>query len=286
VATEARGRASTTSSHAAYGGVVSYHVHDSAETRSPMRFSVFTPPRTTTQRLPVLYYLAGLTCTEETFMIKAGAQRVAAELGLMLVAPDTSPRSPRYPGDDESWDFGLGAGFYVDATEAPWSASYRMFSYVTQELPALIESEFPARADARSIFGHSMGGHGALVAALRSPERYRSVSAFAPIAAPMSCPWGQKAFSRYLGADRTRWSQYDASALLRAGKRGDTILVDQGGADKFLEEQLKPNLLLDAATASGQTIELRMRAGYDHGYFFIATFIEDHLRFHASRLGR
>jgi S-formylglutathione hydrolase len=249
-----------------------------------MRFAVFTPPQAQAGPVPVLYYLAGLTCTEETFMIKAGAQRIAAELGIMLVAPDTSPREPRLPGDDASWDFGLGAGFYVDATEAPWADHYRMYSYVTRELPAVIASHFPARADAQGICGHSMGGHGALVAALRNPERYRSVSAFAPISSPMNCPWGEKAFSAYLGPDRDSWADYDASALLARRARGGTILVDQGTADKFLDEQLKPDELVAAGRRSGQAIELRMQPGYDHGYYFISTFIADHLRFHARLL--
>ena len=274
----------TLSSHAAFGGVVSYHAHDSAEIGTPMRFAVFTPPQAKRAPVPVLYFLAGLTCTEETFMIKAGAQRLAAELGILLVAPDTSPRSPRIPGDEESWDFGLGAGFYVDATEAPWSSHYRMYSYVTAELPAVIERNFPARGDAQGIFGHSMGGHGALVAALRNPTRYRSVSAFAPICAPMSCPWGRKAFSRYLGQDQSRWAAYDASVLIAASPRRDSILIDQGTADKFLEEQLKPDALVAAARGAGPTIELRGQPGYDHGYYFISTFMEEHLRFHATRL--
>ena len=276
--------AATISSHAAFGGVVSYHLHDSAEAHAPMRFAVFTPPQARARPVPALYYLAGLTCTEETFMIKAGAQRIAAELGLLLVAPDTSPRSARLPGDDASWDFGLGAGFYVDATEAPWSAHYRMFSYVTEELPAVIADAFPVRGGATSIFGHSMGGHGALVAALRKPDHYRSVSAFAPICAPSACPWGIKALGGYLGPDRSRWAAYDASALLAQRARGDLILIDQGTADQFLREQLKPEALVSAARASGQRLELRMRDGYDHGYFFIATFVEEHLRFHAERL--
>ena len=275
----------TLSSHAAFGGVVSYHVHDSAEIAAPMRFAVFTPPQATRAPVPALYFLAGLTCTEETFMIKAGAQRLAAELGLLLVAPDTSPRSPRIPGDDDSWDFGLGAGFYVDATEAPWSGHYRMYSYVTSELPALIGRHFPVRPGVQGIFGHSMGGHGALVAALRNPARYRSVSAFAPICAPMSCPWGEKAFSRYLGADRDRWAEYDASVLLGRRARDEAILIDQGTADKFLDEQLKPEALLEAGRRARQVLELRMQPGYDHGYYFISTFMEQHLRFHAARLG-
>ena len=276
----------TLATHACFGGVMSFHRHDSAATRSAMRFAVYTPPQAATRRVPVLYFLAGLTCTEETFMMKAGAQRLAAELGLMLVAPDTSPREVRIAGDDASWDFGLGAGFYVDATAAPWAAHYRMYSYVTAELPALLAAHFPADPGAQGIFGHSMGGHGALVAALRNPGRYRSVSAFAPIAAPMRCPWGEKAFSHYLGADRSSWAAYDASALLAAHARGGTILVDQGTGDKFLDEQLQPDALVAAARQSGQQLELRMQPGYDHGYYFISTFIGDHLRFHAERLCR
>jgi S-formylglutathione hydrolase len=276
----------TLATHACFGGVMSFHRHDSAATRSAMRFAVYTPPQAATRRVPVLYFLAGLTCTEETFMMKAGAQRLAAELGLMLVAPDTSPREVRIAGDDASWDFGLGAGFYVDATAAPWAAHYRMYSYVTAELPALLAAHFPADPGAQGIFGHSMGGHGALVAALRNPGRYRSVSAFAPIAAPMRCPWGEKAFSHYLGADRSSWAAYDASALLAAHARGGTILVDQGTGDKFLDEQLQPDALVAAARQSGQQLELRMQPGYDHGYYFISTFIADHLRFHAERLCR
>jgi S-formylglutathione hydrolase len=232
----------------------------------------------------VLYYLAGLTCTEETFAIKAGAQRVAAELGLMLVAPDTSPRIPRLPGDDSAWDFGLGAGFYVDATSEPWSRHYRMYSYVTRELPEIVAANFPARAGARGIFGHSMGGHGALVCALRNPGSYQSLSAFAPIAAPSRCPWGTKAFSGYLGDDREAWAEYDASELIARQAFAGRILVDQGTADPFLREQLHPEALELAAHEVGQDLELRRHPGYDHGYFFIASFVEDHLRHHAAVL--
>ena len=249
-----------------------------------MRFAVYEPPQARHGRVPVLYYLAGLTCTEETFMIKAGAQRVAAELGVMLVAPDTSPRV-RLPGDDASWDFGLAAGFYVDATQAPWSAHYRMYSYVTRELPELIAAEFPADASRQGIFGHSMGGHGALVCALRNPDRYRSLSAFAPIAAPMQCPWGRKAFSGYLGTDQTAWLDYDASVLVAQRPFHAPILIDQGTADKFLAEQLNPEIFAEACRRSGQAFELRMHAGYDHGYYFIQTFVEEHLRWHARQLG-
>jgi S-formylglutathione hydrolase len=272
------------SEHRCFGGTQRFYSHESRECRSEMRLSVFLPPQAAQRPVPVLYYLAGLTCTEETFMIKAGAQRVAAELGLMLVTPDTSPRKTRFPGDDASWDFGIAAGFYVDATESPWSQSYRMYSYVTRELPELVQSLGVARADRQSIFGHSMGGHGALVCALRNPEQYRSVSAFAPIAAPMQCPWGVKAFSGYLGQDRTAWAQYDASALVAAKRYERTLLVDQGTADKFLAEQLKPELLEAACSKSGTPLKLRRQEGYDHGYYFISTFVADHLRHHAAFL--
>jgi len=272
------------SEHRCFGGVQGYYAHASRECASEMRFSVFAPPQAKQGRVPVLVYLAGLTCTEETFAIKAGAQRIAAELGLMLVAPDTSPRGLNLPGDSDSWDFGVGAGFYVDATQAPWAGHYRMYSYVTAELPQAIADNFAADVERQSIFGHSMGGHGALVCALRNPQCYRSVSAFAPIAAPAQCPWGEKAFGGYLSSDRAQWAQYDASELVRARPFGREILIDQGTADKFLAEQLKPERFRDACAASGQKLTLRMQDGYDHGYFFIATFVEDHLRFHAAAL--
>ena len=274
----------TVSSHRCYNGIQTFYAHESRECRTEMRFSVFAPPQTTERAVPVLYYLAGLTCTEETFMIKAGAQRVAAELGLMLVAPDTSPRKARVPGDDASWDFGLGAGFYVDATQSPWSQNYRMYSYVTRELPELVRALGNTRDDRQSIFGHSMGGHGALVCALRNRDRYRSVSAFAPIAAPSQCPWGDKAFTGYLGTNRSAWSDYDASTLVAGERYPDTILIDQGTADQFLADQLLPERFAEACRASGTSLELRYRDGYDHGYYFIATFMEEHLRFHAERL--
>lgn len=248
-----------------------------------MRFSVYMPPQSRERPVPVLFYLAGLTCTEETFMIKAGAQRIAAELGMMLIAPDTSPRSPRLPGDDASWDFGLGAGFYVDATQAPWSDHYRMYSYVTRELPHIAQA-LGGIAERQSIFGHSMGGHGALVCALKNREQYRSVSAFAPIAAPTHCAWGEKAFSNYLGSDRNVWRDYDASDLVAAQRYEQAILIDQGTADKFLREQLKPERFAEACRASGTQLSLRYHDGYDHGYYFIATFMADHLKFHAERL--
>ena len=274
----------TISEHACFGGMQRFLAHDSRECRTEMRFSVYEPPQARERRVPVLYYLAGLTCTEETFMIKAGAQRLAAELGLILVAPDTSPRQPRLPGDDASWDFGLGAGFYVDATQAPWVAHYRMYSYVTSELPELVNANFPALAERQGIFGHSMGGHGALVCALRNPSHYRSLSAFAPISAPMRCPWGRKAFSGYLGGDEGGWRAYDATELVSHSTFHGPILIDQGEADKFLAEQLKPELFVDACRRAGQTLELRMRPGYDHGYYFIQSFMADHLAWHASAL--
>ena len=275
----------TLAEHRCFGGVQGYYRHESHECGSPMRFSVYRPPAAESGSVPVLYYLAGLTCTEETFAIKAGAQRLAAELGLMLVAPDTSPRVPRLPGDDSAWDFGLGAGFYVDATIEPWSRHYRMYSYVTRELPQIVTASFPARAGANGIFGHSMGGHGALVCALRNPGRYQSLSAFAPIAAPSRCPWGTKAFSGYLGDDRKAWAGYDASELIARQAFPGRILVDQGTADPFLGEQLQPDVFEAAAREAGQDLELRRHPGYDHGYFFIASFVDDHLRHHAAALG-
>lgn len=275
------------SQHRCFGGTVGFYRHESASTACAMRFAVFTPPRVSSARIPVLYYLAGLTCTEETFMIKAGAQRVAAELGLMLVAPDTSPRGLNLPGESDSWDFGTGAGFYVDATEQPWSRHYRMYSYVTQELRSLIETHFPADPGRTGVLGHSMGGHGALVIALRNPDIYRSVSAFAPISAPRRCPWGQKAFSGYLGTDQGQWAAYDASEIAAgvtdAASR-PPILVDQGLADQFLEEQLHPHLLEEACRKSGLRLTLRRHEGYDHGYYGISSFMEEHLRHHAALL--
>jgi S-formylglutathione hydrolase len=276
-----------TSRHGAFGGAVSFHRHAAVETDCAMRFAVFLPPQAASARVPVLYYLAGLTCTEETFMIKAGAQRVASELGLAIVAPDTSPRGVPLPGDSENWDFGVGAGFYLDATEEPWSRHYRMYSYVSRELPALIAANFPVDASRQGIFGHSMGGHGALTIALKHPDRYRSVSAFAPIAAPMHCPWGQKAFTGYLGPDRKSWRAYDASELIRGFATAvgrPPLLVDQGLADPFLQQQLLPERLEQACAESGYPLTMRRHAGYDHGYYFISSFIEDHLRHHARSL--
>lgn len=276
----------TRSEHACFGGRLGFYAHASKETGTEMRLAVFAPPRALAgENVPALYYLAGLTCTEETFVIKAGAQRLAAELGLMLVACDTSPRGLNIPGDSESWDFGVGAGFYLDATQAPWAPHYRMGSYVNAELPALIEANFPARPDRRGVFGHSMGGHGALVTALRDPDRWHSCSAFAPICNPIAVPWGQKAFGRYLGEhDRAAWERHDASLLMRARPYPREVLVDQGTADPFLESQLHPEALEAAAKASGQALRLRRQEGYDHSYWFIQSFVADHLRHHARQL--
>jgi S-formylglutathione hydrolase len=275
------------SQHRCFNGTVGFYKHEAASTSCSMKFAVFTPPQAQSGPVPVLYYLAGLTCTEETFMIKAGAQRVAAELGIMLVAPDTSPRGVKLPGDSDSWDFGAGAGFYLDATAEPWSRHYRMYTYVTQELRALVEAQFPADSHRTGIFGHSMGGHGALTIALRNPDRYRSVSAFAPIAAPRQCPWGQKAFSGYLGPDHGQWAMYDATELManiKDAARRPQILIDQGMSDQFLQTQLHPHLFEEAARKVGYPLQLRRHGGYDHGYYFISTFMQDHLVHHAKIL--
>ena len=281
----------TLSQHACFGGVQGFFQHDSSVIGLPMRLGVYTPPQAlgpNARPVPVLMYLAGLTCNEETFAIKAGAQRVAAELGLMLVTPDTSPRSTGVEGADAAWDFGTAAGFYLDATQAPWDRHWRMEHYVTGELPALLAQHFPVQAGAHPVrmglFGHSMGGHGALTLALRHPGRFESVSAFAPIAAPMQCPWGVKAFTGYLGEDRSTWAAHDATALVQAGHRCPPLLIDQGEADKFLAEQLRPQLFEAACRAAGQPLTLRRHAGHDHGYFFVQSFVEDHLRHHARTL--
>ncbi len=266
-----------------FGGVQGVYVHDAASTRSPMRFALYLPPQAASARVPALMWLSGLTCTEENFTLKAGAQRVAAELGIALIVPDTSPRGLGIAGDREAGDFGEGAGFYVDATRAPWSDNYRMYSYVSAELPDVVAAHFPVDTARLAICGHSMGGHGALVVALRNPSRYASVSALAPICAPMQCPWGEKAFTGYLGDDRAAWRDYDATALVESvGWHGPPILVDQGMADPYLSKQLKPELLEDACRAAGVPLELRRHEGYDHSYFFIASFIEAHLRYHAE----
>ena len=269
----------------AFDGTQEVWRHASGATGTPMRFGVYLPPQAARGPVAVLYWLSGLTCTEDNFIAKAGAQRVAASLGLALVAPDTSPRGLALPGEHDAWDFGAGAGFYVDATRAPWRDHYRMYTYVSEELPALVERSFPVDAARCGIFGHSMGGHGALVVGLRNPRRFRSLSAFAPIAAPMRVPWGIKAFSGYLGADEAAWRAYDATALMASrGWDGPPILVDQGTADGFLDTQLRPDLLEDACARAGVPLVLHRREGYDHSYHFIATFIESHLRHHAERL--
>jgi S-formylglutathione hydrolase len=272
------------SEHRCHGGVQGFYEHTSVACAGPMRFSVFMPPAEGASRAPALYALAGLTCTEETFAIKAGTQRLAAELGLALVTCDTSPRSARFPGDDASWEFGLGAAYYLDASEAPWASAYRMETYVTEELPALVEAHFPVASDRRGILGHSVGGHGALTLALRHPDRYRSVSAFAPMVAPTQVPWGTQAFSRLLGPDRTRWAEHDAVELVKRRRFPGVILIDQGTADQFLDVQLRPALFSAACHETGQPLELRMHDGYDHGYWFIQTFVGEHLQHHASTL--
>jgi S-formylglutathione hydrolase len=272
------------SEHGCYGGVQRFYKHASRETRGTMKFSVYLPPQAKTGKVPVLYYLAGLTCTEETFPMKSHAQQAAAQLGLMLVAPDTSPREPRLPGDADSWDFGQGAGFYLDATQAPWSTNYRMYSYVTRELPEIVAQSLPADAAATGIFGHSMGGHGALTIALKNPSVYKSVSAFAPIAAPIQSPWGKKGFTNYLGTNQDAWRDYDATDLVARKPYPGLILIDQGTSDQFLKEQLLPEKFAAAAEKVGQKLELRMQPGYDHGYYFIQTFMADHLRHHAASL--
>ena len=273
----------TLSEQKCWTGTVGFYEHASSSTGGTMRLGVFRPPGR--GPFPVLTYLAGLTCTEETFLIKAGAARYAAEAGIMLVAPDTSPRGHNLPGEADAWDFGVGAGFYLDATQAPWAAHWRMETYVTEELPALIAASFPADPDYQGLFGHSMGGHGALTLALRHPRQWRSVSAFAPICAPIQCPWGETAFTGYLGPNHDTWAEHDACELLRTrGPLSYQLLVDQGLDDKFLADQLKPELLEAAAEATGQRLTLRRHAGYDHSYWFIQTFMADHLAHHAQAL--
>jgi S-formylglutathione hydrolase len=270
-------------SHPCFGGVQAVYRHRSAATGVDMTFAVFTPPQEGPR--PVLTFLSGLTCTHANVMEKGGYQRVAAELGLIVVCPDTSPRGQGVPDDpDGAYDFGLGAGFYLDATQAPWSANYRMETYVTAELPEVVAANFPVQHDRQGLTGHSMGGHGAISLALKNPGLWKSVSAFAPIASPMRCPWGEKALSNYLGADRAAWRRHDATALIEEGARLPDLLVDQGLGDNFLETQLKPELLEEGCRAAGVPLTLRRQAGYDHSYYFISTFMEDHLRWHWSRL--
>lgn len=273
------------SSNKVFGGEHVRYAHQSAVLSSKMEFAVYLPPQAEQgKKLPVVYWLSGLTCNDENFMQKAGAFQAAAELGLIIVAPDTSPRGENVADDPEgAYDFGLGAGFYVNATQAPWAEHYQMYDYVVDELPKLIEEHFPA-SDKRSISGHSMGGHGALIAALREPQRYQSVSAFAPICQPTQCPWGEKAFSNYLGEDRETWQEWDASLLMAKATEQLPMLVDQGDADNFLAEQLNPAALEEAAKNANYPLTLRMQPGYDHSYFFISTFIAEHLRFHTEAL--
>lgn len=275
----------TRSANRCFDGVQGFYSHESEACNGTMNFAVYTPPQAEQVKLPVVFYLSGLTCTEENFVTKAGAQRVAAELGLLLVAPDTSPRNQGIPGEDDSYDLGTGAGFYLDATQKPWSKAYRMYSYMTEELPQVIAKNFPADMDRQGILGHSMGGHGAITLHLKHPKTYRSVSALAPISAPIQSPWGEKVFSAYLGDDREAWKEYDSCELVRRRPSEAEILVDQGSSDQFLEENLMPEKLAEACAAAGQELKLRMQPGYDHSYYFVQSFIEDHLRHHARALG-
>jgi len=269
--------------HASHGGFQEVWKHTSSTVGCEMRFGVYLPSAAIRgQTCPVLYWLSGLTCTEQNFITKAGAQRYADAHGIIVVTPDTSPRGPAV-ADDPAYDLGQGAGFYLNATQQPWAKHYRMYDYIVDELPALIGTHFPASA-ARAISGHSMGGHGALTIALRNPERYRSASAFAPIVAPSQVPWGEKAFSTYLGDDREVWKHYDAVELVKAGPPPLPLLVDQGEADEFLQSQLKPQLLREACQAAGYPLQLNLRPGFDHSYYFIASFIGEHIRFHADHL--
>lgn len=271
--------------HYCFGGVQRVYTHQSSATHCMMRFGLFLPPQIENKSVPVLYWLSGLTCTEQNFITKAGAQRTAAQLGIALVSPDTSPRNVPLPGDQESYDFGIGAGFYLDATQTPWSKYYQMHSYICDELPNLLQQHFSFNEQAYGLFGHSMGGHGALTLALKNPKQYRSVSAFAPICAPTQCPWGQKAFSGYLGHDQEKWKDYDACHLIvERGWPHKKILIDQGTKDPYLQEQLKPELFQSACLKAQVDLNLRMQEGYDHSYYFIASFVEEHLIFHASML--
>lgn len=274
----------TLEEHRAHGGVQGVYGHESTSTHCRMQFSVFLPPEAEHGPVPVLYWLSGLTCTSANFTEKAGAQRFAADYGVAIVAPDTSPRGVDLPGEDDAYDFGSGAGFYLDATEEPWVRHYRMESYVARELPALVEASFPVDRKRSGVFGHSMGGHGALTLALKHPDKFKTCSAFAPIAAPTRCPWGDKAFSGYLGADREAWKAHDATELVRSSDWGTEILIDQGTADGFLDEQLKPHLFLEAAREAGVPVTLRYQSGYDHSYYFMASFMADHIAHHARLL--
>lgn len=266
-----------------FGGWLKRYQHVSRSLNCDMVFAIYLPPQAEKAPVPLLWWLSGLTCTDENFMQKAGAQRIAAELGIAIICPDTSPRGVNLPGENDSYDFGSGAGFYVNATQEPWNKHYRMYDYIAQELPALVRAQFPLSGK-EAISGHSMGGHGALVMALRNPGRFTSVSAFAPIVNPSNCPWGQKAFGGYLGDKRELWAQYDACELIAAGAAPQPLLIDQGESDNFLLEQLKPELLEAVCRQHNFPFTLRRQPGYDHSYFFIATFVEEHLRFHARYL--
>ena len=271
--------------HKSFGGMQGVYKHASETLSCDMEFSVYVPPQTNSGAVPVLYYLSGLTCTQENVTAKGCFQKYAAQHGLIVVAPDTSPRGTDYPGEHDDYDFGSGAGFYVDATQEPWSQTYHMYSYVTGELPTIINAEFPVDASRAGIFGHSMGGHGALTIGLKNPGKYRSISAFSPIVAPSQVPWGQKALSGYLGDDKQSWKDHDAVELVKSGHTVDTeILIDQGSADPFLRQHLRPELFEMACRETGQSLNLRMQEGYDHSYFFISSFMEDHIRHHAKYL--
>ena len=271
--------------HQCFGGTVSYYFHSSSTCNIEMRFSIYQPPQAKLKPLPILYFLSGLTCTEENFMVKAGAQQFANKYGLILVAPDTSPRNTGIVGEDDHWDLGTGAGFYINATSEPWKKHYQMYSYVVEELPEIIAKNFPIQPDKQSIFGHSMGGHGALICALKNPEKYQSVSAFAPIAAPMRCPWGEKAFTNYLDKNQENWLDYDASELVLTSEYNRPILIDVGTADPFLaQNQLLPEVFENSCKKVGLPLTLRMQENYDHSYYFIASFIEDHICYHAEAL--
>lgn len=279
----------TISEHGCFGGKMGFYRHRSAANNCDMQFAVFVPAQGASAKVPALTYLSGLTCTEETFMIKSGAQRMAAELGLMLISPDTSPRGDDVPDDpDGAYDFGVAAGFYLNATNAPWSKHYHMYDYLMNELPEIVFQEFPGDRDRQGIFGHSMGGHGALTIGLKNPDIFTSISAFAPICSPMNCPWGQKALGNYLGSDQLAWPEYDATELVK--QLGDSrphnkILIDQGMDDQFLEQELHPHLFEAACAEQSVDLELRRHEGYDHGYYFISTFMDDHLKHHAALLG-
>ncbi len=272
------------SNNRSFRGTQSTYQHDSISCRTKMRFAIYLPPQANTHKVPVLWFLSGLTCTEENATVKAGAQRYASEHGIALVMPDTSPRGTNIKDEDQDYDFGSGAGFYVDATIDPWSKHYQMYSYIVDELQQILIKHFPIDVNKQAISGHSMGGHGALTIGLKHPDIYHSISAFSPICAPTQCDWGKKAFAGYLGPDESAWQEYDATSLILSGKKSREILIDQGDADDFLEEQLKPELLAVACESQHQPLNFRLQQGYDHSYFFIATFMEDHIQFHAENL--